>query len=342
MEQRKPLTVVTGFSIKDKSDLIKEIQGSKQSKIKVILFRPTDVNLVVNSADPYPLTHFIGEAAHELEINTLTNLITTLEEISSHRNVDEILLDIYPTSDIDSLFDCSISQNNHQNWYLKSHIHVIDARDFWFSYFSEHGIELTNHTLEYTLGEALIHQLELAEMIYLSNTNQLSHERLGELMVFIQNLQPRALISVMNDSDWRGEDKKTAFNMKAASSLYVDQFNLFSSRSNLKGIGQFGIDTFVYQSQLPVDFSRLEQFFTKIPREVFRMKGRCYSPFTQEHYYISQIGSSIQVETTKMNCTKSIDALTEFLFIGSELNQEEIITMLDDCLQNKYKDIIAY
>ncbi|WP_227935551.1 GTP-binding protein [Alkalihalobacillus deserti] len=345
MEKQKPLTVVTGFSLKDKCDVIRRMQGNKQTNIRVILFRPTDVKLVIHSEDPFPLTHFISEAVHHVEINTIPNLITALEEESCNHHFDEIILDIYPISHQHSLFESLTSQNGNQNWFIKSHIHVIDARDFWFSYYSEHGITIcefdSNLTLEYTIGETLINQLELAEMIFLSNTEQLSHERLGELMVFIQNLQPQALVSNLNDMNWRNEDKKTAFDMKAAYNLYADQTNLFSSRSNMKVIGQYGIETFVYQSFLPVDFSRLEQFFTKLPSEVFRMKGRCYNPFTQELHSISQVGSSIQVDTTNIYSAKSTNALTELLFIGSELNHEEIETMLNDCLQIKY-DRIAY
>ncbi|WP_157800855.1 GTP-binding protein [Bacillus solitudinis] len=197
-------------------------------------------------------------------------------------------------------------------------------------------------TLQFTLGEILINQLELSETIYLSNKDQLSHERLGEIMVFIQYLQPKALISGINEMNWINENKKSAFSMKADSSLYDDQLKLFTSRSNMKVIGHYGIETYVYQSFLPVVFSRLENFLTELPSEVFRMKGRCYIPFSQELYSLSQVGSSIQVDATNMCSAKSINVLTELLFIGSKMKLEEIEMMLNDCLEIKYENGIAY
>ncbi|ARK30011.1 GTP-binding protein [Halalkalibacter krulwichiae] len=346
MEKQKALTVITGFSLKDKCDVIRKLQRKNANNIRVIRFRPTDVKLVVHSAeDPFPLTHFVSEAVHHLEINTVSNLLTILEEECDNEHIDEIILDIYPISTFESLLGSFASQMKRLNYSPKAHIHILNARDFWFAYFSEHSIQ-TNElnstpTLEYTLGEAFIHQLEHAGMIYLTNTEQLSHERLAELTVFIQNLQPNAVVERLHERVWRTENNNVGFDLEAANYLYSHQIELFSSRRNLNVIGQYGIETFVYQSNSPIDFSRLEDFFSNLPNEVFRMKGRCYHSSKQELYSISQVGSSIQVDTTLLPINSN-HFLTEFLFIGSEMNHQEIERMLDNCLQITYAGKIAY
>ncbi|MDT8862191.1 GTP-binding protein [Alkalihalobacillus sp. MEB130] len=348
MAKQKTLTVITGFSLKDKCDVIRKMQEKNPNNRKVILFRPTDVQLALRSEeDPFSLTHFISEAVHHLEINTITNLIYTLEDEFHTNHTDEIILDIYPISHVDTLFASLASLSARLTSLVMSHIHIINARDFWFTYFSEHAIEVNEFdseiSIEYTFGETLIHQLEHAEAIYLTNTDELSHERVGEISVFIQNLQPNAVVERLKEVEYQNEHKGTFYNIEEeAKQLYNDQIKLFSSRRSLQVIGQYGIDTFVYKSVFPVDFRLLEQFFTKIPSDVFRMKGRCYNLSTQELHCISQVGSSIQVDTNEFYFTNQKDVLTEFLFIGSEVNQEEIEKMLNDCLQITYENKIAY
>jgi G3E family GTPase len=335
VEKKKSLTVITGFSLKEKCELIKKVKGRKHENVKVILFRPMNIEFLKKADDPFTLTQFISEAVHDIEINTFFNLLETLKKEAQNNNTTEIILDVYPISDIHTFFE-SLTIGS-QKWFLTSHIHVIDSRKFWFSYFSEHEILIyTDSTLatSYTLGETLINQLELADSIVLMNSEQLSHERMGELMMFIRSLQPKALIHLVEEFNWQMNNRKTAFDTKAASSLYTHQIELFSSRNKLKVIGQHGIDTFIYQSFTPIDFTRLESSFSQFPNEIFRMKGRCYNPIAQELYFISQVGSSIQVDTTEIDTSTSLGIITEFLFIGSELDQSAIQTLLDRCLCN--------
>ncbi|WP_062047280.1 GTP-binding protein [Bacillus sp. JCM 19034] len=72
------------------------------------------------------------------------------------------------------------------------------------------------------------------------------------------------------------------------------------------------------------------------------MKGRCYNPSTKQLHSISQVGTSIQVETTEVYPVPSVEVLTEFLFIGSELHVQELKSMLDNCLQMSDQNKLAY
>ncbi|MCK0471181.1 GTP-binding protein [Halalkalibacter sp. APA_J-10(15)] len=342
MEKQKTLTVITGFSLRDKSEFIKKMLG-KESTIKVVLYRPTDVELVCHSdEDPFSLSLFMTEAIHHIEVNKTANLIPVLEEELFSEHVEEIILDLYPIANLDVLIG-SLASLRHIH---HSHIHVLNTREFWNTFFSEYSIQPNEMdaalSLEYTFGETLIQQLEHAGTIYLTNADQISAERLAELTSFIQNLQPNVAIRRFNEITNWDMNLESLIPIKTTDQLYSDQIKLFLSRRNLDMIGQHGIDTFVYQSVFPIDFTRLENFFKLLPNEVFRMKGKCYNPSTHEQHTISQVGTSILVDTIDVDPDKSDDILTEFLFIGSELNNDEIEDMLNNCLQISSQRKLAY
>lgn len=329
--------MITGFAVKDKYDLIRNLQGDRTHKCKLILFRPTEITFICHPEEPFRQTHLICETVHSQEIHTLPDLITALHREADNEQTEQIILDIYPFTNIDALFSSLVEE---PNLFITSHIHVIDARDFWFTYFSEHQILVKNTDLdvisEHTLGELLISQLELADTICLSNTEQISLQRSGELMVFTQTLRPNAFVGSMNEIISRDAEGPT-FAFTSFSSLYTMQRNLFSLRGNIYQIGHYDINTYVYHSKLPIDFRRFKMLLTSIPSEVFRMKGKCYDLSQNEYHSISQVGSSIQVETTTIDDLD--DVLTEFLFIGSSLNQQELQEMIDACLQTNHQRI---
>ncbi|WP_034741933.1 hypothetical protein [Halalkalibacter wakoensis] len=103
MEKLKPITFLTGFSSKDKSDVIRKIRGNSNKQLKVILYRPLNFKLEICSEDPFSIAHFISEAVHQEEINTLSNLLTALEKDSLDDQLDEVILDLYPLTDLNSL-----------------------------------------------------------------------------------------------------------------------------------------------------------------------------------------------------------------------------------------------
>ncbi|WP_062047278.1 hypothetical protein [Bacillus sp. JCM 19034] len=127
----------------------------------------------------------------------------------------------------------------------------MNAKAFWNTYFCEHSIQVTESdsslSLEYTFGELLINQIEQAGIIHVTNADQISEERLAELIAFLQNLQPNAIIKNGNDTNDHCENSLSSLKVTTADDLYRHQIKLFSSSSNLEIIGQYGIDTLVYQ-----------------------------------------------------------------------------------------------
>ncbi|MDY7221517.1 GTP-binding protein [Halalkalibacterium halodurans] len=338
MNRQKPLTVISGFSENGKRELMKSYQENRQNHVKIIRFHPKAMKLTLNGEDPFPVTSFIGEAIHHVEATTEEDLMSLLAKEHQNRSTDEILLDVSPFSSIDSLLEQFTSD---RRWFIASHVHVLDAKAFWFSYFSEHEIITADQDFTQTLGEALILQLELADTLCLYHQDGLSSERLGELTAFLRVLQPRALLCDLHEAIQRCQKGHTTFDKNGYASLYVEQRNLVASRQHVKVIHNYGVDTFFYQSSQPVGIHQLERFFEHLPNDIFRMKGRCYNPQTGELHSISQVGAHIQVDTTTTDLMENRDVQTELLFIGFELDRYALSRLLHECLQPNH-DRIAF
>ncbi|MCD8509880.1 MAG: GTP-binding protein [Bacillus sp. (in: Bacteria)] len=116
--------------------------------------------------------------------------------------------------------------------------------------------------------------------------------------------------------------------------LYTYQLETFMPKTPLKLVGDFGIDTYIYQSTHPISLERLEEFFSNLPDGTLRTKGRCYVPYNNEIHYISHIGPTIEVFSEEFVHYKKAakEYLTEFLFIGDQLEPLDIKKRLDNCL----------
>lgn len=320
------LTLLTGSNAKQKRKVIEILQQSYFDQCFTILFRPNSVQVVEKEGDFFPLSRFIGEVNHHIEVNHYETLSSIFDDLSSRNSIHHIIVDVHPLSDIHLIVEYLPSTN------LK-HLHIIDAKDFWFSYFSEHVIKQQyGEELDYTLGEKITEQIECADTIVVFNHTKISERQIGELLAFLHALQPFAIIKDEHTYDPTFMENRKGFaGARSHHMLFDMQKKQAISRCNVRFLYDFGISTFLFTRDDPIDFSRLEQFLITLPAEVFRMKGKYVDSDTKETTFISQVGSSVQVETIVTQEKKHLPYLSEFLFIGSEIDVEQLTTKLNEC-----------
>ena len=120
---------------------------------------------------------------------------------------------------------------------------------------------------------------------------------------------------------------------------------------------EYGIDTFVYYRRRPMDLSRFDHFVARNwPRSIIRAKGICYFRGEKDTCYVfEQAGKQIQMhnagqwyatmpeEELQMMLERDAglrrdwdpeygDRMQKIVFIGQNMDQEEIIRQLDECL----------
>lgn len=120
---------------------------------------------------------------------------------------------------------------------------------------------------------------------------------------------------------------------------------------------EYGIGTFVYYRRRPMDLSRFDHFVARNwPRSIIRAKGICYFRGEKDTCYVfEQAGKQIQMhnagqwyatmpeEDLQMMLERDAglrrdwdpeygDRMQKIVFIGQNMDQEEIIRQLDGCL----------
>ena len=120
---------------------------------------------------------------------------------------------------------------------------------------------------------------------------------------------------------------------------------------------EYGISTFVYYRRRPMDLSRFDHFVARNwPRSIIRAKGICYFRGEKDTCYVfEQAGKQIQMhnagqwyatmpeEELQMMLERDAglrrdwdpeygDRMQKIVFIGQNMDQEEIIRQLDGCL----------
>jgi G3E family GTPase len=321
-----------------KTALIKQMHRHSFKTKKVILFRDPHSTYRYDAEGPHFQKTPVTEVFHDMEATSYDELMTLLYHIQSQKDVDEIIVTKAYDSNVDLLlYD---TQKGAPFFQITHHIHVIDAVSFWFQYSSKDTIQtksiLHAEAVDHTIGELLVHQLELADSLYISNEKRLNEERLSELIWFLKKLNPLANIiphhdfnnhtAFISDTVWP-EERTTDY-------LYHLQMQAFKPKSPLALVGDYGIETFIYQSNSPASLSQLKAFFSHLPDGILRTKGVCHNPFDRESHTISQVGASVEIMSEECPYAKhsTPDYLTEFLFIGQHLNPQSIREKLDTCL----------
>ncbi|WP_078577542.1 GTP-binding protein [Salipaludibacillus agaradhaerens] len=335
-----PITLVTGMTEQGKTSLIKQLNRYRVNTKKVIHFRDPNSTYRCDAEGPYFQKTPVTEVFHDMEATSYDELMALLYHIQSQKDVDEIIVTKAYDSNLDLLlYD---TQKGGPFFQITHHIHVIDAVNFWFQYSSKDTVQTKSifhaETVDHTIGELLVLQLELADSLYISNEHRLNEERLNELIWFLKKLNPLANImthanfnkhtSSIGDTIWPEEHK--------ADYLYRHQLQAFKPKSPLALVGDYGIETFIYQSNSPASLSQLKAFFSHLPDGILRTKGVCYTPFTHESHTISQVGASVEIMSEDPPYVKpsTSEYLTEFLFIGQHLNPQSIREKLDICLSD--------
>ena len=120
---------------------------------------------------------------------------------------------------------------------------------------------------------------------------------------------------------------------------------------------EYGIGTFIYYRRRPMDLSRFDHFVARNwPRSIIRAKGICYFRGEKDTCYVfEQAGKQIQMhnagqwyatmpeEDLQMMLERDAglrrdwdpeygDRMQKIVFIGQNMDQEEIIRQLDGCL----------
>lgn len=219
---------------------------------------------------------------------------------------------------------------------------------------------------EEDIENLLIQQIEFCNKIILNKVDELSEEELNKVKAIIKKLQPKAEILETNYGkvDVSKILNTNSFNFEEASMSagWIEELNRTDNEEDeedLEGESEeYGIGTFVYYRRAPFNRDRFDKFATDFPSNIIRCKGVLwFSDEPESSYVFEQSGKQVQAFCAgewvasfseleqKQIIAQNPDILNDWdnkygdrviklVFIGQKMDKEEIISKLDNCLED--------
>ncbi len=214
------------------------------------------------------------------------------------------------------------------------------------------------------LASLVIQQVEFCNLILLNKASEVSSEELERVKAILRQIQPQAEIIPCDygevDFDKILNTHLFDFEKVATSARWIEAVEADEDDLDNEEEGEaleYGIGTFVYYRRKPFDLTRFDEFVaTQWPKSVIRCKGLCYFEDERDTCYVfEQAGKqvslrnagkwyatmpAVQLDSFKKQNPKVErewdekygDRMQKLVFIGQEMNQEEIEKALDACL----------
>ncbi|MGE6226131.1 GTP-binding protein [Paenibacillus chitinolyticus] len=244
---------------------------------------------------------------------------------------------------------------------LDTMVTVVDAFRFWHDYASGETLLDRNQAVSdddnRDVVDLLIDQIEFCDVLVLNKCDRIASDELLELERVLRSLQPKAkfIRSVMGEVAPAEILNTNLFNFEEASTS-AGWIREMEKAEHTPETDEYGISSFVYERALPFEPRRLKSWMEDWPAEIVRAKGIIWlatrNKFAQN---LSQAGPSIRFgpagywvaalpETEQQAILAeegdSItywdpvygDRINKVVFIGLDLDQEEIVRSLDACL----------
>ncbi|WP_216831592.1 CobW family GTP-binding protein [Alkalihalobacterium elongatum] len=344
-----PITIITGMLGAGKTKITNSLIRNKTlTNCKVLIYQPAAITIVeeMSTKRRYKKGKVSHHAAH------LAKLITTQEqlikELISHSKdrqpIDEIIIElavgVSPQLLVEELYHLLKKYKLEETFYTQSIVSVIDAEQFWFDYTSNHYVLYTDDRMEHTFAEVMISQIEFCSHIIFNKCNFISKESLDETVSFIKKLQPKAQLIFSTDGNVASHTLHSvdAVDINQLKSNIGWKLELkHSNFSNLSIVGEYNVDSFVYESHSPIHLEKLEKWFQTFPSELLRSAGYLWIISESnglELLFFSQVGASVITETVDEDYYQQYGdtTRTKLVFFGFDLEDDDVIQQLNDCL----------
>ena len=259
--------------------------------------------------------------------------------------------------------------------YIDTMVTVVDALNFFKDFGSPETLmdrELTDIDGDYrTIVNLLTDQIEFANVILLNKTDLVTQKQLGILKAAIQKLNPGAKIieSSFSKIDSKEILNTGLFNFEEAeqSAGWKEELNKDEHTPETE---EYGISSFAFRSTKPFDPKRFWNYVQdKFPNTIIRSKGLFWLASRPEQALVwSQAGGSLRADSAGVWwCSMPFEKRTQFasflenqqviesswsntfgdrnneiVFIGQDMDQEQIESDLKKCLLTREELVQGY
>ncbi|WP_085060757.1 GTP-binding protein [Staphylococcus haemolyticus] len=300
------------------------------------------------------------------------DLLQEVERLVEKGNIDYIVIEStgisepVPVAQTFSYVDEALGIDLTSICKLDTMVTVVDANRFINDINSEDLLvdrdQGADQTDERSIADLLIDQVEFCDVLVLNKTDLVTEAELTKLENILRKLQPDAhLIKTTNAEVDINEVLDTGrfdFEQASNSAGWIKELTEGGHAEHTPETEEYGIGSFVYSRRLPFHAKRFNDWLEQMPNNIVRAKGIVWlAQYNQVACLLSQAGSSCNISPVTywvaamskeqreqiLNQRPDVaqswdieygDRNTQFVIIGTELDQEKIVKELDQCLVN--------
>lgn len=300
------------------------------------------------------------------------DLLKEVERLVHKGNIDYIVIEStgisepVPVAQTFSYIDEAMGIDLTSICRLDTMVTVVDANRFVNDIHSEdllvdrnQGADVTD---ERSIADLLIDQVEFCDVLVLNKTDLVTNEALDKLEHILRTLQPDAKIIKTTQSQVDINDVldtgRFDFEKASNSAGWIKELTEGGHEAHTPETEEYGMSSFVYSRRLPFHAKRFNDWLEQMPRNIIRSKGIVWlAQYNEVACLLSQAGSSCNISpvtywVASMPKEKREEILaqrrdvaeswdieygdrkTQFVIIGTDLDQEKIEKELDECLLN--------
>lgn len=368
--KKKPVTIITGYLGSGKTTVMNELLRNKGSeKIAVIVNDMRSINIDAS------LIKSTNVAQHDVSMVELSNgcICCTLQDafmnqinnIADNKDVEKILVEASGISDPSAIAAGFIEYQRmglSKNVYLDSIVCVADADRIYTEFLDDlKEADSTYADQDPDIINLVIDQIEFCNTILLNKCGLLSADKIEQVYKTIRTLQKDAdiiqCIQGKVNPDRIFNNKKFDFEKIMQSSRIQEQL----SRGKQEEIqDEHGITSFLYEEKKPFDYDKFMAFLENdYPEEIIRAKGYVWfydddihvqlfeqagrnASVTIVSNWLAAFGEKEREREIRENPEiledwdeKYGDRLNQIVFIGKNLDRDQIISRLQICLHEK-------
>lgn len=368
-----PVTLLTGYLGSGKTTLLNNIlKKADGRKIAVIVNDIGEVNIDAELIEKGGIATSKDENLVPLQNGCICctlkmDLIEQISELVNLNKFDHIVIEasgicepIPIAQTLTMLTDALENYKLSDIVKLDAIVSVVDtlriAREFGC------GEELVKENIdEEDIENLIIQQIEFCDVIILNKVSDVTEEELNKVRAIIKRLQPNAKVI---ETDYSNVDMNEIMDTNLfdfeASSLSAGWIEaLENPEEEEEGeTEEYGISTFVYYNRKPLNREKFIKYIETLPRNIIRSKGVVYFEDQKEMSYMyEQAGTSKNVVETglwiaeapieEIERIKALnpdlardwddkygDRMVKIVFIGQNMDKEEIVSQLDSFTSN--------